>query len=149
MDRGKEVRRDACVDGGHEGGLAGEDGVVFLEEGCGGAVEGGVGVGVDEETGYGLGYVVSEWQIATIHSRRGEVVKGWLTYNKDIPQGQLGIPIPLQRIDADTAGDFLDIRVPDPCLESCSRRVPGIVFWDLEVQPPDTIGITCALRPRQ
>jgi len=42
------------VDGGHEGGLAGEGGVVFLEEGSGGAVECGVGVGVDEEAGYCL-----------------------------------------------------------------------------------------------
>ena len=37
------------MDRGHEGGLARESAVVFLEESGGVAVQGGVGVGVDEE----------------------------------------------------------------------------------------------------
>lgn len=51
---GGKIRRDACMDGGHEGGLAGEGGEVFLEEGAGAAVEGRVWVWVNEEAGDGL-----------------------------------------------------------------------------------------------
>ena len=42
------------MDGGHEGGLAGEGVVIFLEEGRGAAVESRVRVRVDEEARDGL-----------------------------------------------------------------------------------------------
>ena len=51
---GSKIKGYARVDGGHEGSLAGEGAVIFLEEGRGAAVESRVRVRVDEEARDGL-----------------------------------------------------------------------------------------------
>lgn len=117
------------MDGGHEFRLAGERIVVLLEKCAGCGVQCGVWVGIYEEAGDCLRTMSDEDQeLSTVYGKD--------TYDQNILQGQVGLPVPLQCIHADRTRRFLYIWMPYPCPECGLWWTLRIVLRHLQMQSP-------------
>jgi hypothetical protein len=75
---------------------------------------------------------------------RVRIYKQTVDREDDMPQGELGFPVPLQRVDTYRPGGGIDVRVEDLGFEVCCRSGLRVRVRDGEVEGVDALGEGCA-----
>ena len=99
-------------------------------------VERAVRIRLDEQARYGLKFILS---VSCFSYRCGS------SYNEHIAQSELRLPIPLQRINADTAAILFHIGMPYARTKGSLGRTLRVVFRNLQAKLPKPLRIRCAL----
>jgi hypothetical protein len=111
--------RNARIDARHQPRPPLKHLVAFLNQRSSFGVQRTVRIGLDEQTAY---------------------------CNQHIPQGQLRIPVSLQRLDTDASTLRINIRMEDGRSEVGGRRALWVLGWNGQVKFPDALGERCAQR---